>query len=503
MRRFASVALIAVFAALMPAAAAQAAPGWTLTLSNVSVQPGGAARGMHVQYRFPDQTPPGELVFDLTALNAIATVTPPSGITRCTAAATTLTCDGTSDAFDLSVAANPGTPLGASALVTVRAVVEGTTRATATGRVTIAEQVALTAVDTQGDVSLPTGTSTDVTAAVRNTGDSPVRGVVLEWRAVRGITSTPHRNCAPTERGAACLFETELAPGATYRLATPWRITASRAVWAPSQWSSSFIWHTAQDWIDPGRALPSGSGPELELTPATSTLADPQTEIDVRDNADGWDLAVTGVNQSNFTAIGDTARAKVGKTVPVRLGMRNNGPAGIEGWDRAQGSYLVITFTPPSGTTVVGRSPLCRSFPTLPFPGPYPPDGHPDDGKLYCFTSELDGVPYLPYRTVNFDFILRVDQPGTLRGSINVSRQGPPPAGDPDPSDDTAAVIINPAGPTPTPGDGEGGGNGGGEGGGLPITGTNTTALALIGLALLLAGATARVATRRRPHPEN
>ncbi|MCO8271105.1 hypothetical protein M1L60_10920 [Actinoplanes sp. TRM 88003] len=167
---------------------------------------------------------------------------------RCVAAATTITCP-TADlgALTFSVTAKAGAEIGADVPLPVRVVLDGTARATSTGRVTIAEPVALTAVDTQGDVSLATGASTALSAAVRNSGDAAINGVVLELRTVRGITSARHSTCVPTELGAACFFDTELAPGATYRLATPWQITASPAVWAPSQWASSFVWHTAQD----------------------------------------------------------------------------------------------------------------------------------------------------------------------------------------------------------------------------------------------------------------
>ncbi|MCO8271104.1 hypothetical protein M1L60_10915 [Actinoplanes sp. TRM 88003] len=221
-----------------------------------------------------------------------------------------------------------------------------------------------------------------------------------------------------------------------------------------------------------------------------STLDDSQTETDRSDNSDNWSLTVTGVNQANFTALGATGRAAVGKTVTVRVGVRNNGPARIEGWGSPQGSYLIVTVVPPTGTTVVNDSPFCGPFPTIipdPIP-PFPGDGHPDDGKYYCYTPAAEGVPYAPGRTVLFDFVLRVDQPGTLRGSIKITRGGPPPAGDPDPSDDIAPIVINAATATP----------GGGEGGGLPITGTNSTAIALIGLALVIAGAAARVIATRR-----
>ncbi|MBM2619410.1 hypothetical protein JIG36_28040 [Actinoplanes sp. LDG1-06] len=496
MRRLAGVALIVLIAALVPAAAAQAAPVWKLTMADVSVEPGGAAKAMRVEYSvLPySEATRGELVVDVAAVSEIATVAPWTD-PRCVTTPATITCPGSASNVSLSVIAKPGARLGATARLTVRAVVDGRTRATATGTITIAEQVSLASVETQGDVSLATGASTGLTAGVRNTGDNPVTGVVLELSTVRGFAAAPHSNCAPTEFGAACRFDLELAPGQTYRLATPWQLTATDMVWAPSQWYATFTWYTAQDYADLGRPSPAGSGPELELAPVASALADPQTETDPNNNADGFSITVTGVNQSNFTAIGATSSGKVGQTIPVRLGMRNNGPARIEGYASELGSYLQITVTPPAGTTVVKHSRLCEPFNVeRPTPGaPFPPGAHEGDGNFYCFTEPFEGVPYAPGKTVNFDFTLRVDKRGTLRGSIKTERLGPPPAGDPDPSDDSAAIVITAAAPATG-----GGGTGGGTGGGLPITGTDTTTAALIGLALLLAGTIARVAARQR-----
>ncbi len=135
-----------------------------------------------------------------------------------------------------------------------------------------------------------------------------------------------------------------------------------------------------------------------------------------------------------------------------------------------------------------------RAVQLRPPPGaPFPADAHAGDGNFYCFTEPVEGVPYRPGRTVDFDFTLSIDRPGTLRGTITTERLGPAPAGDPDPSDDSAAIVITASGANPG-----GGSGGGGSGGGLPITGTDTTTAALIGLALLVAGAVTRVATRRR-----
>ncbi|WP_250038029.1 hypothetical protein [Paractinoplanes maris] len=501
MRRLAGVTLIAFVAALIPAAAAPAAPAgdYGLTLADTSVAPG-TAKAMRVQFTAPATNPPRDyrLVFDIAALSGIATLTPwPSA--QCTTTASTLDCAAVGES-QLVVTAAPGAELGATAKVGLRAVLGTATLDTATATVTIAEQAALTAVDAQADLSVATGATTGLAAAVRNTGDRPVTGVVLQLRTAIGIRTADHRNCAPItaaptilrpQAGAACLFDAELAPGQTYRLATPWPVTATDAVWAPSEWISSFTWYTAQDYLDLGHRLPAGgSGPELELAAVTTARAVPQTEPDTLDNADDWTLSVTGDNRSPITVKGATVNGTVGRTVTARLSVRNDGPARIESWGHPAGAYLTVTVKPPAGTTVVKHPERCEPF-VSGYPGPdapWPPGVLPGDGNFYCFTDFWRGNPYLPGRAETFDFTFRVDRPGTLRGEIRtelhsagVKRQSAP-------------IVITATGAA-TGGDN---GNGGGEGGGgLPITGTDTATVALIGLTLLVAGATARFATRR------
>ncbi|MCO8271103.1 LPXTG cell wall anchor domain-containing protein [Actinoplanes sp. TRM 88003] len=499
MRRLVGAALITLLAALAPAAAAQAAPAWDyeLSLAHTSLAPG-TAKSMRVHFNPPTTNPPRDyrLVFDFSALSGIATLTPwPSA--RCTTTATTLDCPAVYEA-QLVVTAAPGAELGASAKVTVRGVLGTRTLATTTATVTVAEQAALTAVDAQDDLSVATGGTTGLSAAVRNTGDRPVTGVVLQLRTAIGIRSAGHSNCVPItaaptilqpQAGAACLFDAELAPGQTYRLATPWQVTATDAVWAPSEWISSFTWYTAQDYQDLGRPLPAGgSGPELELAPVAAARAVPQTEPDTLDNADDWSLSVTGDNRSPFTVKGTTATGTVGRTVTARLSVRNEGPARLESWGHPAGGYLTVTVRPPAGTTVVKHPDRCEPF-VSGYPGPdapWPPGVLPNDGNYYCFTDFWRGNPYLPGRTETFDFTFRVDKPGTLRGeirtelhSVDVKRQQAP-----------IVITATAAGA---------GDDGGGEGGGgsLPITGSNTAVVALIGLTLLVAGGAARLATRR------
>ncbi|MCO8271106.1 hypothetical protein M1L60_10925 [Actinoplanes sp. TRM 88003] len=511
MRRLTSAALIALLAAFIaPAPAQAAATPWKLTVGRDSVVPGNqtvlqlsvdTANAALVQF---------DLIFDTTAAQGVITLQPLFSATNCTTTATALTCTHTSRGFSgggLRVTAAAGAPVGTAVTLPARIVADGKTVATATGTVTVAEQVSLTPVQAQDDVSVATGATANLAAGLRNAGDRPITGVVLRLQTAVGMRTPDFANCTavpgrgpirPTA-GAACLFEGALAPGEEYRLATPWPVTASDAVWAPSNWLSSLTWYTAQDWVDQGFALPGGgSGAELTLSPAPVPVTDPapQTEIDPNpdNNADEWQLAVTGRNNSTFTVKGDTANAKVGQTVKVRTSVRNNGPARLEGWGNDSAAYLTVTITPPAGTKVVSHSKLCQPFNVdYPTPGvPWPDGADFNDGNYYCWTGMFEGLPYLPGETVNFDFTLRVTKPGTLRGKIRTVLA---PSGATPIPQEQPIVINGTAAATPDDGDGK---DDGGEGGGLPITGTNTATLALIGLALLLVGASTRFVTRHR-----
>jgi LPXTG-motif cell wall-anchored protein len=507
MRRLASTALIVLLAVLGAPSASQAAAPWTMTAGKISVVPGGGERGMPFGLRAPGGGSTRydlDLVFDITAARDLLTFK--LTFHTCTATATTLTCPVNTGGMSsyLMATAKPEAPAGLTVPVPVRAVLDGKTVASATGTVTVAEEVSLAAVEAQDDMAIASGRTYGLAAGVRNTGSRPVTGVVLQLKTVAGIRTNDYANCTnvvtdpdiPPDSGAICLFDAELAPGQEYRLATPWQVTATELVWAPSQWPASFEWSTAQDFTDRGGKLPSGgSGPELELAAVATARAVPQTEPEpIYNNVDEWQLSVTGHNTSTLTVRGDTASGQVGKNVTVGVSVRNNGPARLEGYNQLEGSYSLTTVTLPPGTKVVRADPDCHLF-SIDFPtpgGPYPVDAELGDGKYYCWKGSWLTPWNLPGETYTYKFTLRVTKPGTLRGEILTTLHdawrgnnglGPIPH--------RAPIVITATAAPATGGDG-------GGGGGLPITGSDTNAIALIGMALLVAGAAARLATRRR-----
>jgi hypothetical protein len=498
MRRLASILMIGMLAALVPVAAAHAAPTAQVGMGNVSLAPGGVTKRLDAGFAPADgQVPaaPFAFVFDIAAVAELATIEP---LRPCTVSATTMTCPvAPEDNYEMPLAltAKPDAKIGAFAALTVRVVLDGRTLARGTSRVTIAEGVELAATEPIGAISVPTGETVELNAGVRNAGERAVTGVVMAFTADDGIEPAHYRNCVAIDLGAACTFDSELAPGQEYRLSSPFRVTATDALWAPSKWNVTIAWSTAQDYADRGGPLPSGGdGPELTLVAAPAALGVPQTDVDPWSDYAFGTIEITGDNRSNVTAIGARARAEVGQTITVRIGVRNNGPASLIGYGRELGSYLTVGMTPPAGTTVVKVPTLCEPFNMGDLiPPPWPPGANYDDGNFYCFGGPYYDSGYAPRETVTWEFRLRIDKPGALRGRIFTQVITPKnaPKGDPVPSDDTAAIVITAAAV-------DTGGEGGSDGGGLPITGSDTTAIALIGLALLLAGAVTVQVTRPR-----
>jgi hypothetical protein len=265
----------------------------------VSLVPGGVTKSFRASVQTPpaDPAPDFTVEFDVAAANEIAVIDAPD---VCQTTATTITCpDSGSEYYDtpFEASARPGAAVGATASVPVRVVSGGRTVASSAGRVTIAEGVDLAALDLQGDTSIATGATAGIAAGVRNAGDRPVTGIVLQLFAQKGFAAGEYGNCTALEYGAACLFDDTLAPGAELRLAAPLALTATNAVWAPSQWSASISWLPAQDYADSGGTLPiRGTGPELELAaaPAARAASPPQTDTVSNNNFDDWNIAVTG-----------------------------------------------------------------------------------------------------------------------------------------------------------------------------------------------------------------
>ncbi len=366
----------------------------------------------------------------------------------------------------------------------------------------------------------------------RVNGDTPVSRVgIYVWPGPLDFTER-YRNCWYGERWAHmyCEFEIGLAPGESAQVAagTPVRFQASPAI--PHRWKSYLKYHVVNA---PGAGGPegwtAGDGPALRLEKVPSdgvrARAVPVFPENEYDDGDGIVNFRTGDNPADLVALGATVSGAQGAEVPIRVGLRNDGPANVfsdpeqEGVDWKETPEPAVIVTLPEGTTVVGMpeghrgfNVQCGAWADGKFVGPL----NEPNGRVYHCTSNsgLDvGDEWF------FEFRVRVTGNTSAAGSV-VGHGG---GHDPDMADNTAPITLNvtPSGPTgggepgEQPGGGSGaggsggaggaGGSGGGTGSGatsgtgsLPVTGSPVTAIAGGGLFAVAAGAALYLAARRR-----
>ncbi|MEU2612353.1 LPXTG cell wall anchor domain-containing protein [Micromonospora sp. NPDC007271] len=360
----------------------------------------------------------------------------------------------------------------------------------ATSTVTLAEGVDLQ-TEAELTVTGAPGSRVGTPATVRNGSEATSHGAVL---AVNGDYLYEYAgnfsNCQMTDfLGALCTFDEDLEPGKTYRLSENLPFQLDKDVRTGANLHAVSAWWTKDDWELISRDWPQdgkpGSGAKLRLVEAgtVKSLAR-QTDPDVMNNFTEISVQVTGNNPADLSVNGATASGKKGAVVQVRPGFTNLGPALLE-----YQSAPVFRVTIPEGTTAVDVSGDCQ---------PYTSDeewdqwngnwGEPGAREYGCQATET------PKGAKNtYEFGLRIDKVvPNASGAVTVRL-----AGDSNSKNDSAAIVINPAGGgTPgTPGDG---GQGGGDGGTLPITGSSTGLIAGIGALLLVAGAGGYLVSRRR-----
>ncbi len=239
---------------------------------------------------------------------------------------------------------------------------------------------------------------------------------------------------------------------------------------------ASTIGPTAIDTIVVDFELASG-----DYAPTTASPA----ELDWLDNHAR--TSYTAVSTYDLAGIGATASGKVGDTIKINIGIRNNGPATLFG----EFSAVRWVFTVPPGVEVTAVGPMdrCGTIPNADYPtkpNTYRPN---EPGGRFYLCSAGDTVPGFPAGdTEVVVFTLKVTQliPNATGSVLAVHRTYPPgPIVDAKPANDKGLVIINPTAS--------------GSGGGLPITGTQVDLVGgLGGLAVLAGGITYLVARRRR-----
>ncbi|MFE2416110.1 hypothetical protein [Streptomyces hokutonensis] len=346
------------------------------------------------------------------------------------------------------------------------------------------------------------------TPAFANTGTAPTdKGVILLVQDSEGVSlAHDHSNCHYSDRpdvGAWCRFDTPVAPGAAYETDVPLRYTASPDTMYG--YNSYVVWPvggTAPGSFDPSDFPGTGTGTPLGLKPVASGSGF---------TGSGYGTFAT-TQHADFQALGDTVEGKVGETVSITLGVRNNGPGWMNfRWMDADNSGTFVV-TPPAGTTITGA----------PSPGEQGDPGPlwnctPRKAGAKSYTCDIASTDFKPGASVTQEFTVRIDKvvPGAT-GSVRAVGNPEYPNRDDDTANDTAAIAVKATGsatssPSPSASaspsatataspSGSGAGTSGGTttGGGLAATGADGVLLRAGSAALLVAGGALVFLTARR-----
>ncbi|MFJ9898391.1 hypothetical protein ACIQPR_34145 [Streptomyces sp. NPDC091280] len=347
--------------------------------------------------------------------------------------------------------------------------------------------------------------------AFANTGTAPAdKGVMLLVQDSDGVSlARDHSNCHYSDLpdiGAWCRFDTPVAPGTAYTTDVPLRYTASKDTMYG--YNTYVVWPvggTAPDSYDPSDFPDTGTGAPLGLksVPSGSGFT-----------GSGYGTFAT-TQHADYQALGDTVEGKVGETVSITVGVRNNGPGLMNfRWMDTENSGTFVV-TPPAGTTITGA------------PGP---GEQGDPGPLWnctprkagakSYTCDIGSTDFKPGDSVTQEFTVRIDRvvPGA-QGSVRAVQNPAYPNRDDDTANDTAAITVKATGsatssPSPTAsaspsatataspsGSGAGSGTGTTTGGGLAATGTDGVLLRVGAAVLLVAGGALVFLVARRSRP--
>ncbi|MBQ1019040.1 LPXTG cell wall anchor domain-containing protein [Micromonospora sp. D93] len=495
-----------VAASASPAVAAEAP--FEIATHDLLVAPGHTDYGY--VYAQPTDTE-SELTFgrtsvdvDLSAVAGIATVEPAWGWT-CDVSPTKLHCEtdveeGQSPWFDYMVTAKDDAKPGQKGSLAISITAGGKT-AKATSAVTIAEGVDLASDPTTEGSGAPGGTA-GLPAAVRNAGETPVDGAVLviqaEYLAAYGGDFS---NCKSDEWGMAsfCKFDTKIEPNKAYKLSGNLPIKVAPEARTGASFPVVLDWWTTDDWElafkDWFLDVKPGKGEQLRLVEQSVKSARvPQTDLDQSNDTTIGTVRVTGDNHADLSTKGATASGKKGDEVTVEPSFTNLGPATLEylgqGTPGLRLEDLPVRVSVPADTTVVEAPFDCVPFAPEEEWDPWTaPWGEPGAKEYACQVLESwkdDDTSY--------SFLLRIDKVvPDAAGAITTSLTG-----DPNKSNDTAKIVINPTSPDGGNGGGGGDDNGDGDGGSLPITGQSTGLIAGLGALLLAAGVGGYLVAKRR-----
>ncbi|MFF5172501.1 LPXTG cell wall anchor domain-containing protein [Micromonospora sp. NPDC000089] len=412
--------------------------------------------------------------------------------------------------FKVSIAPTGAAQDGDTGEIKVTLTADGHSPATHTAQVRVGGAANLSAGGPQPvEASLAPGEKTSTQMTLINITAGRLDGVVAVFDHDRAIQpGEKHRNCTyDGDQIRTCSWGRDTFPrGNIWAAFMPWQVR--KDAYAPGSAHASYTWFTTAEFEDYKAYLDHigvstgtpGKGYELGLLP-TQTNPDPnslQADPDPSDNTGTVDITITGKNGADLAAVGGSVTGKANAVVKAIVGVKNNGPASLD-FGRSGNPITRVDVTVPAGATAVDVPDTCAPF-----------DGRTADqqdaGKPGAKAYRCETGTYLATGTrQTFTFGLRVDQVvpnSTGAVTINATCECDGFTKDTNPANDTAKLVLNPAGAGggtgPSGGEGDGQGGGDGDGGTLPITGSPTTLIAGAGGLLLVAGAAGYLVARRR-----
>ena len=313
-----------------------------------------------------------------------------------------------------------GVEPGDSATVTYTATADNAAPVTGTTRMTVGGPTLHSPKEEKTVKGVKPGKSVPLTPLFANHSRfTTERGVALHITAQDGlrVTSRPDNCYFDTAFTSAwCTFATKAAPGTAYRTSSPIGYTA-----APGKLTGTLSYSWSSEPRKPDDLTVRGKGAPLTLTgTARNGLTNGSGEIHVETTV-----------QADYEPVTATVRGRVGDTVKVRLGLRDQGPGRLTDAE-TMGRFEVV---PPQGTTVTSIPfTFEESGGTWACKRPEKPGG--------AFVCEIGYDTFLEARdekgTTAIDFHIRIDRqvPGA-RGTIRTYNPY-----DRTPGNDTAVIPL-------------------------------------------------------------
>jgi hypothetical protein len=339
-----------------------------LTLPSGVTDPAGV-RQLHIEVSHGNDIdlPPATVTVDTGGLAGIADVVWPKECTH-TGAVGTCTVKVTNTAIGDDPAPATYLVLGLNPVAGAKDGAQGQVSFTAvSGNLTSPENAADIHVGSGADLviqplksltGVKPGSTVTQQVVWKNTGNEAVRQTVIVMHATVGLDfAERYSNCRygawvdGIDAPAVCTVDTPLAPGQAVRLSSDLGFTVDDGAWQTGATVEVLPpGPEADDALSSLHSAKAGSGPALTAEPVASRTAAKLTdELNPRDN---WgDFSVRADNHAHYYAVGAQVRGDKGDTVPVTVGLGNEGPATT--FDRSGGDgvdLLKVTF--PKGTTV-------------------------------------------------------------------------------------------------------------------------------------------------------